>query len=76
MTKKYWFMLGLLPLIASSLVLAQEDVDVVESAVKSLGIEAHLKTMADQGNKNAPHMIDKETQYATAIASGRRLTGC
>ena len=60
-------------LIASSLVIAQEDVTVVESAVRSLGIETHLKLMADQGNKNAPYMIDKETQYAAAIASGKRL---
>ncbi len=46
----------------------------VESAVKSLGIDVHLKAMADQGNKNAPYMIDKETQYASAVASGKRLS--
>ena len=74
MIKKYFFMLGLLPVIASSLAIAQEDVTVVESAVKSLGIDVHLKAMADQGNKNAPYMIDKETQYASAVASGKRLS--
>lgn len=71
---QYRFILGLLPLIASSIVVAQEDLAVVESAVKSLGIEGHLRNMADQGNKSAPYMIDKETQYASAVASGKRLT--
>lgn len=61
-------------LIVSSLARAQEDLAVVESAVKTLGIEIHLKLMADQGNKNAPYMIDKETQYEAAIASGKRLS--
>lgn len=74
MKKRNLFKLGFLPLIASSLVLAQEDVDVVESAVKSLGIEVHLKMMADQGNNSAPYMIDRETQYAWAVAIGRRIT--
>ena len=67
-------MLGLLQLVASSLVFAQDDVDLVESAVKRFGIEVHLILMAEDGNKNAPHMIDKETQYASAVASGKRLT--
>lgn len=67
-------MLGSLLLNASSSSYAQEDEIVVESAVKSRGIEAHLKTIADEGNRSAPYMIDKETQYASAIASGKRLT--
>lgn len=66
--------LALVALLASSLVLAQEDAGVVELAVKSLGIEAQLKAMADEGNKTAPYMVDKETQYASAIAGGKRLT--
>ena len=57
-----------------SLALAQEDADTVESAVRPLGIEAHLRNMADEANKNAPYMIDKETQYASALAIGKRLT--
>lgn len=67
-------MIGILPIFAFSNVLAQEDVDIVASAVKALGIEGHLKSMADQGNKTAPYMIDKETQYAAALASGKLLT--
>lgn len=74
MNHRHWCMLGLLLLNASSNVHAQEDVNVVELAVKSRGIEAHLKAMADEGNKTAPYMIDKETQYASAVAIGKRLT--
>ena len=53
---------------------AQEDVATVEAAVKALGIETHLKMMAEEGNKSAPYMIDRETQYASAGAGGKRLT--
>ena len=75
MTLKLMIWLGAtILLIASPLVVAQEDVAVVESAVRSQGIELHLRTMADEGNKRAPYMIDKETQYASAVASGKRLT--
>lgn len=57
-----------------NLAFAESDVTTVEKAVNAIGIELHLRMMADEGNKVAPYMIDKETQYATAIAIGKRLT--
>lgn len=68
-----WIMLGLLSL-APSLALAQEDASVVEAAVKIVGIEGHLRSMADLSNQRAPYMVDKETQFASAFASGKRLS--
>lgn len=66
--------LALTNFLAATLAHSQEDAVIVEAAVKAPGIEAHLKMMAEEGNKNAPYMIDRETQYASAGSGGKRLT--
>jgi hypothetical protein len=73
MQKKFWTLLNIFFLISSSAI-AQDDVALVRSAVNTIGIEAYLKSMADEGNKSAPYMIDKETQYAAAVAIAKRLS--
>ena len=74
MNRSTLFAFALTTFLVATSANSQKDVAIVEAAVKALGIEAHLKMMAEEGNKNAPYLIDKETQYSSAGAGEKRLT--
>lgn len=52
---------------------AQDDSELVRSAVRSVGIEVYLQEMARIGSLKMPYMVDSETQAAAAVAVGRHL---